>query len=76
MPPPPLIAPTPSKVRPPDDPLIVIEVAARAGVATAAPSPPAAMTMPDSSAALALQPWSKRASLDTLLPFHMDGGRP
>src|SRR2546429_9720943 len=41
LPPPPLIAPTPSKVRPVADPLMVIVVAACAGVAgTAAPSEP------------------------------------
>src|SRR5690348_12813252 len=36
LPPPPLTAPTPSKVRPPEPPLIVIAVAASAGVATTA----------------------------------------
>ena len=42
MPPPPLIAPTPSNVRPPDEPLMVIAVAACAGAGYATSTPASA----------------------------------
>src|SRR5206468_5845554 len=71
LPPPPLIAPTPSNVRPPDEPLMVIEASAWAGTAATvvATTPPATSTAPVSTAVDARERRQSRLSLDTMNSF-------
>ena len=76
MPPPPLIAPTPSKVRPPDAPLMVMDVAAWAGTAVVATRPPAARTRPASTAVEARMRLNSPLNADTVeIPFAGRGVR-
>ncbi|CAG7612542.1 hypothetical protein SBRY_100035 [Actinacidiphila bryophytorum] len=74
MPPPPLIAPTPSNVRPPEAPLIVMEVAAWAGDAPVPTMPPAARSRPRSTTVEARVRRNNWPSADTVDSFRRVGG--
>ncbi|GIF02754.1 hypothetical protein Asi03nite_02920 [Actinoplanes siamensis] len=80
LPPPPLMAPTPSNVRPPDVPLMVIAVAACAGAGFTISAPATASSRPAAAAQprddrRRFGPWSSHVVIGNVVPFWTVAGQ-